>query len=108
MIPRLRNIMLAVADYYTLTRAQIQSVTGDTNDRVVRKHLLQLVKQGFLNKTGMQVVNPGDGAPAPVYFPSRKGAEFLAAEVDEKYLHACTLTPNWQHLRHWTTVADFH
>lgn len=108
MIPRLRKILIAVASYYTMTRAQIQYVTGDTNDRVMRKHLLHLVQQGFLNKTGMQVVNPGDGAPAPVYFLSRKGAEFLAAEVDDKYLHACTLTPNWQHLHHWTTVGQFH
>jgi hypothetical protein len=108
MIPRQLNILKAVAAYYTLTRAQIQEVTGETNARVLRKHLQQLVRLGLLNRTGMEVVNPGDGAPAPVYFLSRKGAELLAAEVDERYLHCCTQTPNWQHLRHWTTVAQFH
>jgi hypothetical protein len=108
MIPRLRNILKALGEYFTLKRAQIQAVTGERNDRVMRKHLQQLVQQGYVRKTGMEVVNPGDGAPAPVYFLSRKGAEYLAAEVDEKYLHCCTQTPNWQHLHHWTTVAQFH
>src|SRR5947209_6583380 len=100
MTPRLRNILKAVADYYTLTRAQIQDVCGESNDRVMRKLLLQLCQEKLLNKARMEVVNPGMGAPAPGYFPSRRGVEFLAAEVDAKYLHACTQTPNWQHLYH--------
>ena len=108
MTPRLLNILKAVADYYTLTRAQIQDVTGETNDRVVRKYLLQLCQEKLLSKARMEVVNPQMGAPAPVYFPSRRGAEYLAAEVDEKYLHVCTQTPNWQHMYHWTQVAQLH
>lgn len=108
MTPRLLNILKALGDYYTLTRAQIQDVCEETNDRVMRKLLLQLCQQGLSCKTRMEVVNPGMGAPAPVYFPSRKGAEFLAAEVDPRYLHCCTQTPNWQHLYHWTQVAQLH
>src|SRR6202521_323757 len=107
MIPRLRNILIAVADYYTLTRAQIQDVCAEKNDRVLRKHLQQLVERGFLRKTRMEVVS-SLGATAPVYFLTSRGAEYLAAEVDEKFLHACTQTPNWQHLLHWITVAQFH
>ncbi len=108
MTPRQMNILRSVATYYTFTRAQIQDVCGETNDRVVRKLLDQLCRMGLIKRTRMEVVNPGMGAPAPVYSPTRKGAEFLAAEVDAKLLHCCTQTPNWQNLYHWTQVAELH
>lgn len=104
-------ILLAVARYYTLTRAQIQFLCfpAGVDGRIVRKRLLHLVNDVLLAKTAMQVVNPSMGAPAPVYFPTRKGCEFLAAELkDDRYLSVCTQTPTWQHLYHWTQVAQFH
>ena len=107
MIPRKRTILKAHGDYYTLTRAMSQDVCGEKNDRVHRKHLGQLGDEGFLNKTRMQVVS-SLGATAPVYYLTRKGAEYLAAEFDERYLHCCTLCPNWQHLLHWIAVSQFH
>lgn len=106
MTPRLTTILKASGDYYTLTRAMTQDVCGEKNDRVMRKHLQQLVAAGYLAKTRMQVVS-SMGAAAPVYYLTRKGAEWLAAEVDRKYLHCCTLCPNWQHLLHWTAVSQF-
>ena len=106
MTPRHTRILKASGDYYTLTRAQLQDVCGETNDRVMRKLLQQLVGGGFQAKTRMQVVS-SMGAAAPVYYLTRKGAEFLAAEVDPKYLHCCTLCPNWQHLLHWIAVSQF-
>src|SRR5262245_9731175 len=95
MTPRLLNILKAVADYFALTRVQIQGVCGETNDRITRKLIDQLCRLGLIRRNRMEVVNPGMGASAPVYSLTRKGAEFLAAEVDEGYLHACTITPQW-------------
>src|SRR5437016_3639810 len=88
---------MAVARHYTLTRAMIQDVCGETNDRQMRRWLQQDVAEGLLNRTHMEVSNPDmrDG-PTPVFFPSRKGLEFLAAHTgDESWLKKCCLTPNW-------------
>ena len=51
MTPRLLKILNACGDYYTLTRAMIQNVCGEMNDRVMRKHLQQLCDDSFLAKT---------------------------------------------------------
>lgn len=105
-------ILTVVGKYYTLTRAMIQKLCcpNDKTGRVTRKRIQQLVELGLLSKAYMEVVNPAsrEGA-APVYYPSRKGLEFLACELeDESWLDRCTQTPNWQHLLHWVTVARFH
>jgi len=103
------NVIKAVCDYYAVDRAQVQRVVGVKNDRVMRAILQQLCAAGLLQKTRMQAVNPAAGAPAPVYFPSRLGAELVAAEFgDERYLHVTTKTPDWTHLLHWTGVSEFH
>ena len=77
------KILLAVATYYTLTRRQIQNLClPGYEDRTVRKILLQLLQQGLLNKTSMEAVNPAmAGMAAPVYYPSRKGCDYLVAEL---------------------------
>lgn len=99
----------AVCDYYTLTRAMIQPIIGMANDRVLRAILQELTVAGLINKTRMQVVNLAAGNPAPVYFPTRMGAELIAAETgDERYLHVCVKTPDWPHLWHWLGIAEFH
>lgn len=99
----------AVCDYYTLTRSLIQMIVGVANDRVMRALLQELSQAGFINKTRMQAVNPSAGNPAPVYFPTRMGVELVAAETgDERYLGACTKTPDWTHLWHWLGIAEFH
>jgi hypothetical protein len=57
----------------------------------------------------MLVVNPNDGAPARVFYPTRKGAELLAVELrDDSWLSTCTQTPNWQHLNHWIACSKLH
>lgn len=102
-------VLLAVARYYTMTRAQIQRVVGIKNDRFMRELLLKLVRKKLLNKTRMEVVNPGAGAPAPVYYPSRTGCEFLAAELkDDRYLRVMTRSPDWTKLYHWCELAERH
>ena len=106
-------ILVAVATYYTLPREMIQQLCcpNDKSGRVTRRRILQLVQLGLLNKTRMEVVNPAffPEGMTPVYYPSRKGLELLACELDdESWLHRCASTPNWQHLLHWVTVARFH
>lgn len=109
LIPRKLLVLKVVATYYTLTRAQIQRLVGVANDRVMRAILQDLCAAGLLQKTRMRVVNSTAGAAAPVYFPTRMGAELVAAEFgDGRYLNATTRTPDWPHLYHWVAVADFH
>ncbi len=106
---RKTEIVKAAATYYTLTRMQLQRVCDEKNDRVMRKRLFELCQEGLLNKTRQEVLNPSMTSSAPVYYPSRKGLEFLACELEEpSWLQCCTHTPNWQMLLHWTTVAEFH
>lgn len=98
-----------MCDYYTLDRSQVQRIVGVRNDRVMRAILHELHELGLVNKTRMQALNPAAGSPAPVYFPTRRGAEWVAAEFsEERYLHVCTKTPDWTHLLHWLGVAEFH
>jgi hypothetical protein len=109
--PILVSILVAVARYYTLTRMQLESLCtpGKQGDgRRMRKHLTALRHAGLLNQTNGRVVFPErNGAPAPVYYPSRRGCELLAEVLkDESYLHVCCLTPTWQHLYHWVRIAD--
>ncbi|MBI1313261.1 hypothetical protein GC176_18370 [bacterium] len=107
--PRKMKTTETVCRYYTVDRSQIQRIVNVPNDRVMRDILQQLFQAGLINKTRMQAVSPGMGSAAPVYFPTRKGAELVAAEFgDERYLYVCTRTPDWMHLLHWIGVAEFH
>jgi hypothetical protein len=109
--PRDLHVLLAVAHYYTLTRAQISRLhfPEDADGRITRKRLQAMLDAGLLNRTHMQVVNPSQGAPAPVYYPSREGCAFVAQETgDERLRFACTQTPTWQNLYHWVRVAETH
>lgn len=108
-IPRKLLAVKIVCDYYTLLRKQVQDKLQINNDRVMRALLQSLVDGGLLNKAGMMVVNPSSGNPARVYYPSRQGAELVAAHFgDERYLNVCCRTPNVSHLLHYTDVAETH
>ncbi len=108
------EILQAVARYYVLTRMDLQEICCepgvDPDGRRMRKHLTALRHDGLLNQTqGLVVFPERNGAPAPAYYPSRKGCEYLAAETgEEKWLDTCTLTPNWQNLHHWLRIAKAH
>ena len=106
MNPRKLKFLKAVADYFPSVRAQVQDVCGETNARVSRQLLQDLVSEKYIGKTRMEVVS-SLGATAPAYFLLQKGAEKLAAEVDESYLHLARATPNWQFLLHWVKCTDF-
>lgn len=104
-------VLRALVLYYVLSRVQIQRLCFPSDDvgRVTRRRIQALVEAKLANRTHMQVVNPLMGAPAPVYYPSRKGCEFLAGhDGDDKYLLTPTQTPQPHHLYHWLAVSDTH
>ena len=105
------RVVASVAHYYTLTRAQINRLhfPEDDDGRLTRRRLQVLLDAKLIHRTTMQVVNPAQGAPAPVYYPSREGCAFAAQETgDERLRSACCLTPTWQNLYHWVRVAETH
>ena len=105
-------MLMALATYYALTRRQVQTLCcpTDKDGRATRYRLLQLVREAkLIGKTHMEVCKPEMGAPAPVYYLLRKGAEFLQAETgDERYLSTCCQTPTWMNLHHTTEVSQLH
>jgi len=105
------TILRALVRYYVLNRAQIQHLCfpDDQHGRVTRRRLQVLVNAKLINRTPMLVCNPMAGTPAPVYYPARKGCEFLAEYTgDERFLAAPHQTPQAHHLFHWLAVSDTH
>jgi len=102
------EILRSVRRYGRMTRAQIQRTLGVRNDRVVRALCQELVAGGLLAKTRHQVVNPLVGAPAPVYFLTLKGAEHIAAYLDDPtLLHAAIRPPSIHTLFHTVQISEF-
>lgn len=106
-------VLQSVARYDTLTRAQITRLhfPGDDDGRITRKRLGVLTKLGLLNRTRMLTVSPDvdGGVGAPVYYPSARGAEFLAGVTGENGYRLCnTATPNHLFLYHFVAVAETH
>lgn len=105
------HVVASIAHYYTLTRSQVTRLhfPEDDDGRITRKRLGLMLAAGLIHRTHMQVVNPAQGAPAPVYYPSENGCAFLAQETgDERWRAACRQTPTWQNLYHWVQVAETH
>ena len=104
-------ILLALVRYYVLNRMQIQGLCfpADESGRITRRRIQSLVDAKLINRTQMQVYNPSAGVPAPVYFPARRGCEFLAEHLeDERILATPSQTPQPHHLFHWLAVSDTH
>jgi hypothetical protein len=111
LTPRDIAILVALTHYYCLSRAQIQRLCfpDDPNGRITRRRLHVLLQAQFIARHTLFPYNPLLGAPAPVYYPSRKGAEFLAAHFDdERYLTTCTQPPQPNNILHWLAVTDTH
>lgn len=111
LTPRDIQVVVSLARYYTLTRAQINRLhfPDDEDGRLTRRRLQILLESKLIQRTTMQVVNPAQGLPAPVYFPSREGCAFAAQETgDKRFLAACWQAPNWQNLYHAVQVAETH
>lgn len=111
LTPRDIQVVCSVARYHTLTRSQITRLhfSDDDDGRITRKRLQELLKLGLIHRTNMQVVNPLQGAPAPVYYPSREGCEFAVQETGDLRYRTCSWqTPVWQTLYHFVAVAETH
>lgn len=105
------TVLIAVRRYYVLNRPQIQRLcfAGHGSGRATRRRLQYLVSSGFLNRLRLVVHHPHAGSPGPVYYPSRRGLEFLAEHLDdERYLAAPTQAPQAHHVFHWLAVSDTH
>lgn len=103
-------ILVAVVHYYVLNRQQIQRLVfpTDTSGRITRRRLQMLVDEHFISRQTVQFCHPTT-APAPVYFPAKRGCEFLAEHFeDPRYLLAPTAAPIPHHTYHWLAVSDTH
>lgn len=104
-------VLIAVVRYYVLNRQQIQRLVfpNDPHGRVTRRRLQTLVDAKLINRQAMLVCHPAAGAPAPVYYPSRKGCELLAEQTgDERYLATPTAAPLQHHILHWLAATETH
>lgn len=99
-------VIRAVATYYVLSRQQVQRLCfpADKDGRITRKRLQGLVSDGFVSRHSLFVYN---AAPSPVYYPTRKGLEQLAAHFDDEcFLAANTACPAAHLLYHWLAIND--
>lgn len=107
LIPADINVLKNVARYYVLTREQIQWLDSpaESSARSMRKKLTKLRHAGYITKHRMQVTLPNANGAAPVYSPTRAGAELLASYFnDERYLATNTRPPRVDLLAHWIAI----
>jgi hypothetical protein len=103
-------ILVALVRYYVLNRQQVQRLVfpNDPNGRITRRRLQILVDEHLINRQNTLFCHPS-AAPAPVYFPARKGCELLADHFeDPRYLVTPTAPPIPHHTFHWLAVSDTH
>lgn len=99
----------SVAKYYVSTREQIQGRCnpGHASGRGTRKQLLRLRESGLILMHRMQITLPGMNGAAPVYYPTKKGAETLASYFgDDRFLATNTKHPRADRLAHWIAIND--
>jgi hypothetical protein len=105
------QVLLAVDKYYVLNRPQIQGLCfeSDKTGRVTRRRLQTLVSGRFLNRHRAQVHYPGSAPAGSIYYPSKRGSEFLAEHTgDDRYLLTPDQCPQPHHVLHWLAVSDTH
>lgn len=101
------TLLQALARFYVLTREQLQQLcfTGHQSGRATRRHLLKLRTAGLIERHSVVALLPGNAGAAPVYYPTKKGAELLASHCDdEAYLATNTKTPRADRLSHWIAL----
>lgn len=104
-------VLRSLAQYYVLNRPQIQRLhfPEDTGGRITRRRLQSLVTDHLINRHNLVFHHPQAGSPAPVYYPSRAGIEFLAEYFDDRsYLLTPTQAPQSHHAFHWLAVSETH
>ena len=103
------RLLEAVARYYVLTREQIARLcqVQHTSGRSTRKHLSKLLQAEYLQRHHVPVALPGSNGAAPVYYPTKAGAELLASWFDdERYLATMTRHPRADRLSHWIELNN--
>lgn len=103
------STLKTLAFYYVLTRLQIQHLCnpGHASGRGTRKQLLRLRQAGLIIMHRMQITLPGMNGAAPVYYPTKKGAETLASYYgDDRFLATNTKHPRADRLAHWVAIND--
>ena len=105
------SVLLPVVTYYVLSRQQIQRIgfRDDHAGRVTRRRIQVAVDAGYIHRHTLFPYTPTLGAPAPVYYPTKLGIEFLAQHLgDERYLNVNTQAPNANNLLHWLAISESH
>ncbi len=98
------NVLKTISTLYVATREQVQTVccAEHASGRGTRKRLSRLGKAGYLIKHRVPVALPGTNGAAPVYYPTKKGAEALASYFDDERFYATnTKHPRADRLSHW-------
>ena len=98
-------------EVYVLNREQVQRLVfpEDAHGRITRRRLQSLVDAHLLSRQAMLVCHPANGVPAPVYYPSRSGAELLAEMTgDDRLLAISSQAPSMHHVWHWLAVSETH
>jgi hypothetical protein len=103
------RLLEAVARYYVLTREQIARLCQlkHASGRSTRKHLSKLLQGGYLQRHNVPVALPGSNGAAPVYYPTKAGAELLASWFDDaRYVATMTRHPRADRLSHWIELNN--
>ena len=98
------TVLKTISTLYVATREQVQRVccADHASGRGTRKRLSRLGKAGYIVKHRVPVALPGTNGAAPVYYPTKKGAEALASYFDdERFLATNTKHPRADRLSHW-------
>ncbi len=104
-------VLVALGNLFLMNRRMIQQecYPSDQDGRLSRRRLSSLLRDGYINKQRMLVVNPRDETPAPVYHLAPKGCQFLAEHFeDDRYLVKPTSIAQPMHLYHYLAVANTH
>ncbi|QDU10902.1 replication-relaxation family protein [Gimesia aquarii] len=103
------QILEVLAQYYVLTREQIQrfSAAPISSGRSVRRRLLKMSLAELIRKHRIPVALPGKNGAAPVYYLTKNGTEVLADHFnDGTYLGLPTRQPRVDRLNHWVALNE--
>ncbi len=104
-------VLMLLARYYVLRRSTIQEILFPElkSARALCERLRKLSRAGYCSVANMEVVLPGTGGAAPVYYPNKKTAETLAAiHGDQSYERIYCKPPSSRLLFHWLEISRLH
>jgi hypothetical protein len=104
-------VLTALARFFVLTRQMIQVLCylSDQDGRLTRRRLSVLCRDGYLKRLTLQLINPRDSVPSPIYVLGPRGPQFLAEYfADDRYLLKPTSVARPAQLLHYIAVAKTH